>query len=341
MTRLWRLLMMAAALILTAGSALGAAQTVMVRNAPPAGAVEVLLNDAVVATGTAGPDGMVTLDLKMPEPGEMDANVYVDVCEKTRRVLVVDRNKRPPAPPAGCDRREVLGLFLVKRINTLVVDVATLQPSMLLIKGPYTPPKPVVEGEEATTVRRPSPTGLSLFAGTGFNKFRDAFAIACGNAVGCTGKDGGLGYSFGGTFWFTRWLAAEGGYLKPRKTTVKGGDTFTFDTTFDVDVFPVMAKVGIPAGPFRPYGFAGAAYHQSLLNTSETIDTATQLFTQRTHGWGPIFGGGAEGWITSKVAIYGELSFTKVKGKAEDGGEGLVDDRLRFVGFGVRIRLSR
>jgi hypothetical protein len=343
MTTLWRLLTMAAALNLTAGAAIAAAQTVMVRNAPPGAGVELLLNDAVVATGTAGPDGMATLDLKLPEPGEMDANVYVDVCEKTRRVLVVDRNKRPPSPPAGCDRREVSGLFLVRRINTLVVNVAALQPSMLLVKGSYTPPPPVIEGqEEAPAQRRPSPTGLSLFAGTGFNKFRDAFAIACGNAPGCDGKDGGLGYSFGGTFWFTRWLAAEGGYLKPRKTTVKGGDgTFTFDTTFDVDVFPVMAKVGIPAGPFRPYGFAGAAYHQSVLNTSETIDTATQLFVQRTHGWGAIYGGGAEGWITSKVALYGELSFTKVKGKAEDGGEGLVDDRLRFIGFGVRIRLSR
>jgi hypothetical protein len=340
--RLWRPLAIAAALNMTAGAAIAAAQTVMVRHAPPGVSVELLLNDAVVGTGTADPDGTVTLDLKMPEPGEMDANVYVDVCEKSRRVLVVDRNKRPPSPPAGCDRREVSGLFLVRRINTLVVDVAALQPSMLLVKGSYTPPKPVVEGQEdAPTPRRPSPTGLSLFAGTGFNKFRDAFAIACGNAPGCNGEDGGLGYSFGGTFWFTRWLAAEGGYLKPRKTTVKGGDTFTFDTTFDVDVFPVMAKVGIPAGPFRPYGFAGAAYHQSLLNTSETIDTATQLFTQRTHGWGAIYGGGAEGWITSKVALYGELSFTKVKGKAEDGGEGLVDDRLRFIGFGVRIRLSR
>jgi hypothetical protein len=343
MTTVWRLLTMAAALNLTVGAAIAAAQTVMVRNAPPGAGVELLLNDTVVATGTAGPDGIATLDLKMPEPGEMDANVYVDVCEKTRRVLVVDRNKRPPSPPAGCDRREVSGLFLVRRINTLVVNVATLQPSMLLVKGSYTPPKPVIEGqEEAPAERRPSPTGLSLFAGGGFGKFRDAFNIACGNAPGCDGNDGGLAYSFGGTLWFTRWLAAEGGYLKSRRMKVKGGDsTFTFETTFDADVFPIIAKVGAPAGPFRPYGFIGMAYHQSELNTSETIDAATQLFAQKTHGWGPIYGGGAEGWITPKVALYGEVSLTKVKGDAEDGGEGLVDDRLRFIGFGVRIRLSR
>jgi hypothetical protein len=342
MTRLWRLLVMAAVVNLTAGAAIAAAQAVMVRNAPPGTPVELLLNDAVVTTGTAGPDGMVTLDLKMLDSVEMDANIYVDACEKTRRVLVVDRNRRVAPIPAGCDRREVSGLFLVRRINTLVVDVGSLQPSMLLVKGSYTPPKPVVEGQEdAPAVRRPSPTGLSLFAGSGYGKFRDAFAIACGNAAGCAGTDGGLGYSFGGTLWVTRWLAAEGGYLRPRIVKVTGGDTFTFDSTFDVDVFPVIAKVGIPAGPFRPYGFAGAAYHQSTLTSSETIDTATQAFSQRTHGWGLMYGGGAEGWITPKVAIYGEASLTKVKGKAEDGGEGLVDDRLRFLGFGVRIRLSR
>lgn len=342
MNRLWRLLGIAAALNVTAGVAMAAAQTVMVRNAPAGANVEVLLNDVVAATATAGADGSLSVDLKMPEPGEMDTNVYVDVCQTMRRVLVVDRNRRPSPPPAGCDRREVSGLFLVKRVHTLVVDVGAAQPSMLLVKGPYTPPKPAaVEGEEAPSERRPSPTGVTLFGGAGLGKLRDAFLVACGNAPGCAGDNGGLGYSFGGTFWFTRWLAAEGGYMKPRKVTAKGGDTFKFDSTFDVDIFPIVAKLGIPAGPFRPYGLAGMAFHQSTLTSTETIDTATQSFAQRTHGWGWIYGGGAEGWVTSKVALYGEFSLTQVKGKAEDKGEGRVEDRLRFLGFGVRIRLSR
>lgn len=342
MNRLWRLLAMAAALNVTAGAAIAAAQTVMVRNAPPGASVEVLLNDAMAGTGTAGADGGISVDLKMPEPGEMDTNVYVDVCDKLRRVLVVDRNRRPPAVPAGCDRREVSGLFLVRRINTLVVDVGALQPSMLLVKGTYTPPKPpAAEGEEGATTRPPTPTGVTLFGGGGLGKFRDAFLIACGNAQGCDGRDQGVGYSFGGTVWITPWLAAEGGYLKPRGVTTQGGDTFRFDSTFDVDIFPIVAKVGIPAGRFRPYGLVGTAFHQSTLNASQTIDTLSQSFAQRTHGWGWIYGGGAEGWVTSKVALYGEFSFTQVKGKAEDGGEGLVADRLRFLGFGIRVRLSR
>lgn len=342
MTRLWRLLVIAVALNMTAGVARAAAQTVLVRNAPPGVNVEVLLNDAVVGTGTTSPTGEASIDLKMPEPGEMDANVYVDVCEKTRRVLVVDRNKRPPLPSTGCDRREVSGVFQVRRVNTLVVDVSGLQPTMLLVKGTYKPPKPVVEGEEgASTPMRPSPTGLTLFGGGGLGKFRDAFSNACGNVQNCSGHDGGFGYSFGSTVWLKRWLGAEGAYVKPRQVSAKGGDSFSFNSTFDVDVFTVAGKIAIPAGPVRVYGVGGAAYHQSTLNLTETIDTLTQTFTQKTHGWGPLFGAGIEVWATPKVALYGELSMTRLKGKAEDKGEGLVDDRLRFLAFGARIRLSR
>src|SRR5947209_11110762 len=106
MARLWRLLAIAAALHMTAGAARAAAQTVLVRNAPPGIDVEALLNDALTAKGTTSPSGEVSLDLKLSGT-ELDANIYVDVCEKSRRVLVVDHNKRPSPPPDGCDRREI------------------------------------------------------------------------------------------------------------------------------------------------------------------------------------------------------------------------------------------
>jgi hypothetical protein len=344
MTRLWRLLALAAALNVMAGAATAGAQTVLVKNAPPGVNVEVAMNDAVTAAGTTSPTGEVSLDLKMPDPGELDANVYVDVCEKMRRVLVVDRNRRPSPPPAGCERHEISGVFWVRRLNTLVVDVGGLQPSMLLVRGAYKPPRPSApEGEEgeASTPRRPSPTGLTLFGGGGLGKFRDAFLLACGNVTGCTGHDGGLGYTFGGTVWITRWLGAEGGYVKPRQVTAAGGDTFKFNSAFDVDVFTVAAKLAIPAGPVRIYGLGGANFHQSTLSSTETIDAATQAFGQKTHGWGWLLGGGTEVWVTPKVALYGELSVAHVRGKAEDKGEGIVDDRLRFLAIGARIRLSR
>ena len=340
MTRLGRLLAIAAALHVTAGAA--TAQTVMVRNAPPGMTVEALLNDAVVATGTASPEGLVSLEVKLPEPGELDANIYVDVCEQSRRVVVIDRNKRPAAEPAGCTRREISGIFWVRRVNTLVVDVGATQPSMLLVRGAYTPPKPTVEGEEGVEPPgRQAPTGLALFGGAGFGKFRDQFLIACGNVSPCDGNAGGIGYSFGATFWINRWLGADGGYIKPRAVTARGGEGFSFDSQFDVDIFTVAAKVGVPAGIARIYGLIGTNYHQSTLTLTETIDNATQTFGQKTHGWSWLYGGGTEIWVTPKVALYGEASFAKTKANAEDGGEGLIDDRFRFLGFGVKVRLSR
>ena len=339
MTRLWRLLAIAAALNMTAGAAAAAAQTVLVRKAPPGVPVEVLLNDAVVGTGTTSPEGEVSIDVKMTQP-ELDANIFVDVCEKSRRILVVDHNKRAPASPAGCERREISGIFWVRPINTLVVDVGGTQPAMLLVRGPYKPPKPEVEGEEGSGPKFETPTGLTLFGAGGYGNFSEAIALACGN-VACDGHDGGLGYSFGGGFWFTRWLGAQGGYTKPRKVAARGGDTFSFDSQFDVDVFNIAATIGVPAGRARVYGVIGTSFHQSTTDLTETIDSATQVFAQKTHGWGPLLGGGLEVWATPKVAIFGEMTFTGVKGAAEDGGDGRIDDRLRFLTVGVKIRLSR
>jgi hypothetical protein len=338
MTRLWRLLVIAAALNMTA-AATAAAQTVLLRKAPPGVSVEFLLNDAVVGTGTTNPEGEASLDLKMTL-AEMDANVFVDVCEKSRRVVVVDRNRRPPAAPAGCDRREISGIFWVRPINTLVVDAGATQPTMLLVRGPYKPPKPEVEGEEGEGPKFETPTGLTLFGAGGYGDFSKAIEVACGN-VACEGKNGGLGYSFGGGYWFTPWLGAQGGYTKPRRVHARGGEGFTFDSQFDVDVFNVAAVVGVPAGRGRVYGLVGGSYHQSTTNLTQTIDNQTQLFAQKTHGWGLLVGGGLEVWATPKVAVFGELSMARIKANAEDKGDGLVDDRLRFITVGVKIRLSR
>jgi outer membrane protein with beta-barrel domain len=340
MARLWRLLAIAAAMHMTAGAAIAAAQTVLVRNAPPGLDVEAVLNDTVTAKGTTSPAGEVSLDLKLPVP-ELDANIFVDVCDKLRRVLVVDHNKRASAPPAGCDRREISGVFWVRPINTLVVDLGGAQPAMLLIRGSYTPPKPApAEGEEGAHPLFPTPKGLTLFGSGGLGQFRDAILVACGN-VACDGHDGGLAYAFGGGFWFTRWVGVQGGYLKPRQVAAKGGDGFTFDSKFDVDVFTVTGMLGVPMGRVRAYGIGGADFHQSTSSLTETIDAATQLFSQRTHGWALVYGAGAEVWATKKVALFTELSVSRIKGNAEDKGEAQVSDHLRYFGIGVKIRLSR
>ena len=346
MTSAWRLLGMAAALNLTLGAGAAAAQQVLVRNAPAGTPVELVVNAAPAATGTANAEGEATLAFKVPVKDgkeEMDANVFVDVCDKMRRVLIVDQARPAPPPDAGCDRREVSGLFWVRSVNTIVVDVGAAKPTLLLIRGAYNPPDPDVDEQGEPIPRAPLPKGFMMSGGGGLTSMSDTLTLECGNAP-CTPKNQQLSYTFAVTYWLTRWLGVEGGYVKPRNFTASGGipESFAFDTEIDADIWTVVAKGGIPAGPVRLYIQGGMNYHQAAVTTTQTMtgQTFTQTFQFQTKGWNWVAGGGAEVWIKPKIAIYGELGFAKIRGDATGGGESLIDDRARLILGGVRVRLG-
>ena len=149
-----RLLGMAAALNMSLGLGTAAAQRVMVRHLPAGTPVEVVLNAATVGNGTVDESGDVTVPFTLPQkdgkPVELDANVFVDVCEKVRRVVIVEAARPAPPAPDGCERREIPGLFWVRRVNTIVIDLAPVNPTLLLISGSYTPPPPRSPEEEAS-----------------------------------------------------------------------------------------------------------------------------------------------------------------------------------------------
>jgi opacity protein-like surface antigen len=344
MTSSWRLLGMAAALNATLGAGAAAAQQVLVRNAPPGAPVELVVNAATAITGTANDQGEATLAFTVPEKdgkAEMDANIFVDVCEKIRRVLIVDQARAVPAPAAGCDRREVSGLFWVRSVNTIVIDVGAAKPTLLLIRGEYNPPKPNVDEQGEPIPRAPLPKGFMMSGGGGLSNMSTTLALACGNAP-CTPKNSQMTYTFGVTYWFTRWLGVEGSFVKPRAFNASGGvpDLFSFDTDVEADIWTIVGKVGVPAGPVRLYFQGGLNYHQATVTTSQTMALETQTFEFQTKGWNWVAGGGAEVWIKPKVAIYGEIGFAKIKGEAIGGGEAAVDDRARFILGGVRVRLG-
>jgi hypothetical protein len=347
MQKSWRLPVLAAALNLSLGLGVVAGQTVMVRNAPPGSTVEVALNADTVATGTADATGNVTLPLDMAAKGiptEMDANVFVDVCEKSRKVHVVDHARRPQPPAVGCDRREIPGLFWVRPINTLVVDVGSINPTLLLVKGSYTPPAPIVlneAGEAPGRVWRQAPTGLALFGGGALVTYRDARGNACGNVVPCSGKDSRPSYTAGGVYWIKKFLAAEGSYVRPGQVTASGGDSFTFNYVLKTDIVTVAGLVAAPIGPVRLYAKGGVDYQQATATTTETIAGATQTFELKTKGFGAVWGGGGEAWITKKVAVYGEVEFVQLKGAAQNGGAGKTADRVSAFIIGGRIKIGR
>ena len=343
----WRLVATTAAVVMgTAGIA--SAQTVYVRNAPAGSNVDVVLNAASAGTGTVDPEGEAKVAFKLPEgKTEMDANVFVDVCDsgKLRKVLITDRVRQPPPPAEGCERREIAGIYWVRPVNTIVVDVGGVAPSLLLVRGSYTPPKPSAEGSsDEEHPSKPLPSGLMMFAGGAYTNYRDAGILFCGNTQ-CTPKTTGFTYTFGVDVWLSRFVGVEGSYIHPHEVSASGGDgsTFTFKSTMGSDVWTAAGKLGAQAGVVRIYGKGGMNYHQATTKTAETIDNSVQAIEYKTTGWSWIFGGGMEAWLgqRQRLAIYADAGIIRVKGKSEGGGEAKIDDRLKYVAVGVKLRLSR
>jgi len=354
-----RLLVLVAALGVTVGVGVATAQTVIVRNAPPGATIELVRNAATIGSAAAGADGGATLAVALP-PGvsETDVHVYVDVCDKLRRVFLVERGLQPPPQGRACDRKEIYGWFVVRRqITTLVLDLGGPNPSLWLRQGPV-PSEWLSQGPAplAAAAHRRAPTGLVLFGSGSLVKFSDALTVACGTVSQCAGKDFRATYTAGVAYWITRFLAAEASYMKPAKVTADGsGDTFRFNSFLDARILTITGKVGVPIGPVRLYGQAGANYHQATSSTTQTIDDVTvtvddvdqtikggtQTLELKTAGWGWLFGGGFEAWVAPSFAIYVEGGHARLRGAAVGGGEGGIDDRVTFVLVGARVHIGR
>lgn len=342
----WRLVVSTAAVVMSM-AAVGSAQTVYLRNAPAGSSVEVIVNAAPAGTGTVDAEGEAKIPFKLPDgKTELDANVFVDACDaaKLRKVLIVDRARPAPPPAEGCDRREISGVYWVRPVNTIVVNVAGPNPSLLLVRGSYTPPKPVAEGStEEESSAKPLPAGLMMFGGGSYTNFRDAGFLFCGNAA-CTPKTAGFTYTFGVDVWLTRFVGFEGAYLRPHEVKASGGDsTFTFDTKMDTDLWTLAGKVGAQVGIVRLYGKGGMNYHQATTTTLQTMEGLRQTFSYKTTGWSWLYGGGMETWLgeRQRVAIYADAGVMRIKGDAEGGGEAQINDIMKYVSVGVKVRLSR
>jgi hypothetical protein len=194
-----------------------------------------------------------------------EANVFVDVCaDNLRRVLIVERGKPPAAPGEGCDRKDVQGLYWIRRVSTVVVTMSDPTPRVLLRQGSFSFKAPRVFGP---------PTGLVVFGNGGLTKVSDIGLFACGDVTPCSHKGSGWSGMAGVEYWVKPWLSGEAAYLKPANATASGsGDTYRFDSVLKVDVFSVAAKIGIPVGRVRIYGKVGGDYHDGTFETDQTLD---------------------------------------------------------------------
>src|SRR4051812_46827490 len=249
-------LLVAAALLIAMGTGKAAAQTVMVRHVPAGETVEVFLNATKVATAVVEASGETSLPLNLRDNNagktEMDANIFIDVCDKVRRVIVVERGQPAATQEPGCDRREISGLYAVTREHTLVVDLGGANPTMMLIKGSYDPNRP--------RTWNASPTGLVVFGGVGRADLRDAVSISCGNAPTCNGNDAGFSFTAGLDVWPKPWVGATASYFRPPKVTAKGtGSNFSFDSTLEPQVIIIGGRGRIPRRGGRPHAWGRRA----------------------------------------------------------------------------------
>lgn len=333
---MWSRLAVAIVLNITAGAATAFAQTVFIRNGPPGFTIEVMVNSTTTGSAVVDTSGVTTVPAPLPGgPAQtsIDAYLFVDTCEKIRRVVIAERGVMPPPVATDCERHEIPGLYLVRRISTIVIDFAGPTPSVLLRQGRYRirPPR----------VWKPAPTGLVVYGGGALTKLRDPVLIACGTVEGCKGDSAGIGYTAGATYWLTRWLGADVSYIKPPSVKASGsGQNYSFTSDFDVEVVTIGGKAGIPAGPLRFYGQGGWNYHRATATTIETISEQKQTLEYKTKGWSWGFGGGMEAWITGRLALFGEAGTAKLKGKADDDGEAVLDDRLTYIFVGARLRIG-
>lgn len=344
-----RLLVIAAVLSITAAG-VASAQTVLLKGAAPGETLEVVVNSAQPVTATVGADGQATavgqLPLNANNRPEMDARVYVDACDKRRRVLILDRNMLAPARETGCDRREIGGVFLMRQRSTVVVDVSGAIPTLLLRQGEYDP--------NAATARREAPRGIVLFAGGGWGGFEDQTGAGCGNIGECEGKSSGGTYTAGAAVWLTRFFAVEGSYLKPRKASYEGsGTNFRFTYFLDADILTAGGKLAVPIGAVRLYGMGGGAFHKATSSTTQTndplsfesngvqieVEGGTQTIQGETEGWGWYGGGGIEGWVSPRVGLFGEGLYVKLKGDPTSGTDIPMDSHFFAVVAGLRFKL--
>jgi hypothetical protein len=365
MTVTWRPLALAAALIVTLTAA-ATAQTVIVAKAPPGASIEVGLNAASLRTDKADEQGVAKLPLDtLAAPGktttgktEMDVRVFVDVCEKSRRVWLVETGWQPPAAAAGCTRRELFGVFALQKGTTLVVDAGDQSQAVWIRQGPVPAHwlDPNAQPETTGGPEWPMATGLVLFGGAGAGQYSDSATVACGAGAECSSTDVRPTFRVGAEFWFGRFLAVTGTYLKPMKMEARGyGPGYQFTTTLLPNVATIGGKAGVPIGRVRLYAEGGVVYQRSNLQTIQTMDDitvtvndesttfpgGTQEFNLQTSGWSWTVGGGGEIWIKRKWAVYGEVGRAGLKGSPRAGGEGSLDDKLLYVVGGLRFRVGR
>jgi hypothetical protein len=354
----YRALALVALLHLASGGVV-AAQTLVVRNAMPGSTIELVVNGSPAGSVQADAIGDATLPIPLLQPAQREALVrlFVDRCGERTQVVVVGADE--PVPPAGvgCTRRVIEGLYVLRSITGVAVDLSPTQPTVRIRQG-RVPDEWFRPAADIVQRRREPPAGSLVLSATGtMTALPRARDIECGIFRPCQSETTQPGYAGGAAYWFTRRIGAGIQYMRPGTMTVSGGpldQSYSFNTRWRTeDVASVAGMVGLPLGPVRLYGLGGLNRHRATVWMTQTVSDftveidddevtfpgGTQTVVRRTAGIGWLAGGGAEFWTARRLALFAEGGVHSLRGSAVDDAEYHSDGRMPFLHAGIRFRL--
>jgi hypothetical protein len=242
----------------------------------------------------------------------------------------------------------------MRRETSIVIDLEPSIPIVRIRQG-RVPGVWLLDGPIPTG--RTTPRGLVLFGAGGMGTMQETVDQLCGNSSPCARENTKLNIGGGAAFWMTRWLAAEGSFIKASGFIVTGeGEDYEMVGKATPRFLTVAALGGYSIRSARFYGRLGAAYHRAQIRVTQgtfqrvisqdgittTYPPSTQEFKYETVGWGRLMGAGVEGWVSDSTALYAEVNFIRVEGdNADNGGERIMHDRLRTLLAGVKVHLGR
>jgi hypothetical protein len=343
----WRPLALAAVFIATMMAGPASAQTVTVTKAPPGASIQLVLDTTTVATATADDKGIATLGVdlqKQRDKTETDVRLFVDLCGQARRVTLVEAGYQPDQAAPGCIRHEIFGVFYLRPITTLVVNVSAEAQGVWIAQGPaplrWLGNEVAGGSAERTGSALYVPNGFHIFGGGGFAKYSNAVDVSCGINTTCSGKALRLTGQVGFDYWITSNVAVAAFYLRSTNPATAGSASgYAFTSSLGSNLAVVTGKVGVPFGKTRLYVQGGLTYTWATLTTDETIGSATQTFTLPTRGMSWTVGGGTEFWWRRSMAMYVEVGRVGLKGSSVRGGDGTLNDGAIYTMAGFRFRL--
>jgi hypothetical protein len=339
-------------------SATASAQTVIIRHVGGQTKVDAGVGDSapVAATTDAYGNERVVLNAVKGDT-QLSAQIVIDACGNARHVRIIGSQMTAPPAAAGCVRQTLGSVFVVGATTSLVVDLRSETPTVLIAQGPAPPEWLEDQSQGAPGVAGTfQPSGIMLFGTGGLTTFGSFGSADCGqNTTTCSYHSNRPSATAGAAWWFTPHVAVVVSYMRNGAARASGtGDTYTFNSRLETNVLTVGGQIMGSVRHVTFFGLLGGAHHRARWLTSQTTNDTTvtvngvdqilpggtETWDVRTTGWNWSLSAGADFWLGSRVAIQTAFQFAVLKGSDLGGSEATISERTPSVQVGLLFRLG-